>query len=461
MIKASQVSPFRTWLVRILMVGPPLLFIGYVTHGLVQIRALMGESKAFHMDYANDLVQDYLALDLALELGQLYNHLAFGESLPELPLISTQEDGEPIRVLRLPDGSEHPVYLKRQNLAQILPDFFDANRGLSSLYTTRYHEPVYWFQILDDKGERVYVSGQKPDIDIPSRTYDMERSLVGYTIEILYNSFGARQLYSVARTKVNFGFVLLLFVLAVFSGILLTYTIRQKLILARQKTFFVSTVSHEFKTPLAIMKLAAETLGAKRFRKPEDEDRFRGMLVSEINRLDYLVHKILSFNRIEMGQLQYTPREMDLAESIKPSLEIFTERAKADGVTIEVTMDEGPLIIYGDGHLIRHAIDNIIDNALKYRGESTRIEFSCIRRDRQIQITVRDHGIGIPADELPHIQKSFYRAQAPSMEGIRGSGLGLSISRYILKRAGAELEIESEEGKGSSFTISFPSSLDT
>ncbi|MDJ0839487.1 MAG: HAMP domain-containing sensor histidine kinase [Acidobacteriota bacterium] len=445
----------RRYLKRTLMIVPPLLFLLYTIHSINAIRALLSSSSAFHMDYADNLIEDYLELEIDLETERLQNCQAAGESC-DMDLIGLIPDGEPVE--QLDDGTS--VYLKRGELAGALPDFFNKKKGLSSLFTERFHEPVYWFRILDDQGNEVYRSTQKPapaPQGAENRTeYRMDRTLVGYRLDIIYNSFGAKQLYSVAQNRINFGFALFLFMMAVFSIVLVTASIRQKLILARQKTFFVSTVSHEFKTPLAIMKLATETLAAKRFKSEEEEHRFRGMLTNEISRLDHLVHKILSFNKIEMNQIQFHDQDVDLRLVLEPSLEVFRARALTDKLRLEVTMDEGPVLVHGDPQLIRHAVDNIIENAFKYRGDSDLIEVSLKRREGHALLTIRDHGVGIAREELPHILKSFYRVNDPVTQGIRGSGLGLAISNYILEHSKAELTVESELRKGSTFTIRFP-----
>jgi len=441
-----------------LMILPPLLFLVYAVKSMSSIRALLSESSSFHMDYANNLIQDYLELEINLETARQRGCiLATNEACGDQPLISLEPDGEAVGHLDPSDPNSPQVYLKQPELAAALPVFFSRNLGLSALFLERFHEPIYWFRILDTRGEIVYRSSQKPSPTPPGARnraeYPMTRTLRGYKLDIVYNSFGAQQLYSVARNRMNFGLAFFLFLFALFSGFLVTRSIRQKLILAKQKTFFVSTVSHEFKTPLAIMKLASETLTAKRYKTEEDERRFHGMLTNEINRLDHLVHKILSFNKIEMSQIHYNMVEIDLRQVLAPSLEVFQARAASAKMKLKVDISEEPCIIFADGQLVRHAIDNILDNAFKYRGTSDEIELSCQNKEGGVVLVVRDHGVGIAPEEIAHITKSFYRVNDPVTQGIRGSGLGLAISTYLLDHSGAKMSIVSELRKGSAFTI--------
>lgn len=447
----------RKLLTRILMIGPPILFVVYMTHSLSVIRGLLSQSTSFHQDYANELIQDYLASALVKdEQALMICHLQDGENCQVGRWVTTQGEGEPLVQLNAGDGKTVPMYLRRDNLATTLQTFFENNEGLRNLFESRYHEPVYWFRILNPDGKEVFRSGPMPAESETPTTYAMDRSLRGFTVEILYRSFGAKQLYSVARTRINFGAIFFLFLLAVFSAFLVTRSIRQKIQMARQKSFFVSTVSHEFKTPLAILKLATETLVAKRFKSPGDEARFLGMLENEINRLDHLVHKVLSFNKIETGQIHFQEQHVDLRTILQNSCDAFKSQAQSEQVDLVVAMPEEPCIIKGDHNLIRHAFDNLVDNAFKYRGKSKRIELTCERDDQAARLVVRDHGIGIPRGDLPHILKSFFRGESSAKQGIRGSGLGLAISQFIVKNSRGRLGVESRPGEGSTFTMSFP-----
>lgn len=443
---------------RVLMVLPPLALLLYTLYSFGEIRSLMSSSSSFHMEYADNLIEDYLELEIDAEVARLKACLLQGrDDCDDALLVTLEEDGPVYLTL---DAIQRNVYLRRSALPEALPDFFGKKKGLSALYSERFHEPVYWFRIRDTNDTVIYQSNNRP-APAPEgadnrAVFKMDRTLVGYQLDIVYNSFGPKQLYSVARNRINFGLILFLFIFAVFSIFLVTYSIRQKLILARQKSFFVSTVSHEFKTPLAIMKLAVETLAAGRVRGEEDEKRFRNMLVSELNRLNQLVHKILSFNKIETSQIQFQMQPTDLHVVLAPSIDAFKVRAAADRIDLVVNQDPESLPIEGDPDMIRQALDNIIENAFKYRGDSTRIEVSLRRQGDNAVAEVRDYGMGIAPEEQHHITKSFYRIKNPATEGIRGSGLGLAISKYILDRNGGKLSLDSALNQGSTFTVSFP-----
>ena len=449
----SKTQPKRRLTYRMLVIVPPVLFLLFVGHSVITIRELLTDSTDLHLNYANGLVQEYFEGEVALQQQRL---LACQQTLPcpGTEWLSQQANG-PALTRALADDAQ-PIYLNVAAVHEAVSGFVDSKKGLKGLIEARYHEPVYWFRIFNRQGETIYQSGPELRSAKGIKTYPMETALPGYALEIAYNSFGAKQLYSVASKRINFGLIFLLFVLAILSLVLFTRAIRQKIQLAKQKTFFVSTVSHEFKTPLAIMKLAEETLSTKRYSSEEEANRFLRMIGNEINHLNHLVHKILSFSKIEMGQIQFHLQPLDLIELLNISKQNYEIRAEAEGVTLRWTMPDQSCWINGDPDLIRHAVDNVLDNAFKYRGDSELIEVTCTVDDHEAVLSISDEGVGIAADELPHIFKSFYRVSSSATEGIRGSGLGLAVSRYILNRCQAKLHVHSELGAGSTFNITFP-----
>lgn len=450
-MKAQQ----QQWLIKFLMFAPPILFILYTGHSIALIRGLLSKSSSFHLDYANNLIQDYLEMSLAIDLNKLEACISEGrQKCPPGKWTTLSGSGDPLTFVQY-GNKQYPVYLRKEALAEVLTEYFSTKPGLKGLLTSRYHEPVYWIQILDADKQVVYRSGPQPEPGADHQVYEMSRTLKHYSLDIVYRSFGPKQLYSVAKRRINFAAGFLLFSMAIFSLILITRAIRQKILLARQKTFFVTTVSHEFKTPLAIIRLAAETLAAGRTKTKEDEQKFHRMISSEINRLDHLVHKVLSFNKIELGQISYNAVPLDLRDLVQTSCDAFAMQAESEDFTFEVAISEAPCPILGDPGLIRHAIDNIIDNAFKYSGDNKFVAVCLERTGDKVQLTIRDHGIGIPAAELPHITKSFYRVEDQKAGGIRGSGLGLSISRHILNHAKARMAIDSVHGEGTTFTLTF------
>lgn len=450
----------RTLLRRTLMILPPILFLAYTAHSVNVLRELMLASSSFHLRFANDLVQDYLAMELALDRDHLIRcrlqHSSEDPRCFQGRWLNVQQASSPGDVPVFEDGDTVFV-LRTEVLGGNLAAFLESRHGLGALVERRAnHEPVYWFRILDPKGREVFRSHETPTKWVERQQFAMDRSLAQCQLDLVYSSFGPKQLYSVAKSRINLGVIIMLGILAIFSIILMTRSIRQKLLLARQRTFFVSTVSHEFKTPLAIIRLAAETLESQRYRSEDERMTFHQMMVREINRLDLLVKKVLSFNKMGTGYFSVNHDLLDLRGVIRQSVDVFSVQAESDQVELQLQMPDEPCWVLGDSEALRLGIDNLIDNAFKYRGDSRVIAVSLAEEAGDWVLRVNDQGIGMSASQARQAVKSFYRVDDPKVHAVRGSGLGLAISSYVFREVQAKLEIVSELGQGTTVTVRFP-----
>ncbi|MCB1051427.1 MAG: HAMP domain-containing histidine kinase [Acidobacteria bacterium] len=437
------------------MVLPPVLFVGYMVLSLVQLRNLVRVSSSFHLDYANGLIQEYLQLKLEREMLWLEHCQVPGDETCLAQTWFTQTPNETGKLFEL--EGKWALYLDKERLPNELASFFRSQQGVAQIISrTAFHDPVYWFQIVDQTGHPVFQAYPEPKTWSARASYEMENSLGPYQLDIIYQSFGPKQLYAVAKKKLNFSLIFLFFILFIGSIWFTTHSIRQQLIVARQKSFFVSTVSHEFKTPLAIIGVATETLESGRYRNDEQKSRFFQMIQNELNRMNRLVQKILQFSRMETGQMEVHPRPCDFREVLEKSIEVFRLQAQSEGVELQVELQSVKMPILADPELLRQAIDNIIDNAFKYRGTHPQIQIRLNRQKDRYVLAIQDFGLGMESKEIKNIQKSFYRIPDPQTQGIRGSGLGLSIASAALVHAQGEIQIESEFRKGTTVTISLP-----
>lgn len=439
------------------MILPPILFVAYIVHSANVLRGLMTESSSFHVRFANDLIQDYLAMELALDHDKLVtctlergaDACLKGHWLERVELATKQ----PVVF----DDVYGKFALDLDSLGRNIGQFLDARAGVAALVQPRpNHEPVYWFRILGPDTQEVFRSHIMPSRWVAREVFVMDRSLTGCKLEVIYSSFGSKQLYSVAKNRLNFGLLLLLGIMALLSVFLMTRAVRQKLALAKQKTFFVSTVSHEFKTPLAIIRLAAETIDGKRYRNEQERQTFHQMMVREVNRLDLLVKKVLSFNKMEMGRFAIELSRVDLAQAVRQSADVFQLQAESEHVSLLVTVPDEPCWVQGDIDALRLGIDNLVDNALKYRGDSKEIKLTLEDGGETWDLSVQDRGIGMTDEQRHMVWRSFYRADDPKVHAIRGSGLGLAISHYVFSQARAKLDIQSAPGIGTTVRVSLP-----
>ena len=244
------------------------------------------------------------------------------------------------------------------------------------------------------------------------------------------------------------------FLLVLIGGmIVLTRAIRQDAQLRRRQQTFLAAVSHEFKSPLASMRLSAETLALR--SADADCRRLGQRLLNDGERLLNMVDNLLDTTRIEDGELELRPQAMPLATVVGAACERITDDARAHDVAIHTNVDDA-IRLLGDRGAFETVLRNLLDNALKacIAGNGRRIAVDAERIGENVAIKVADDGIGFPADAAQAIFGKFYRAPQSRMPG---TGLGLYIVRRLAALSGASITAASEGvGKGAAFTIRWP-----
>jgi signal transduction histidine kinase len=241
------------------------------------------------------------------------------------------------------------------------------------------------------------------------------------------------------------------------GGIFLTYrNISREMDLARVKSDFVANVSHELRTPLALIRLYAETLELGRITSKEKYQEYFRIIREESERLSSLINNILDFSRIEAGRKEYEFKETDLPELVRSTLDSYRFQIEQNGFALEenIARDIPPVNV--DREAIARSLLNLVNNALKYSKDRKFIGVSLYRANGSVKLEVQDHGIGIPAGEQEKIFEKFYRCGDPLVHNIKGSGLGLSLVRHIVRAHGGDVKVESAPEQGSKFTIALP-----
>jgi signal transduction histidine kinase len=240
-------------------------------------------------------------------------------------------------------------------------------------------------------------------------------------------------------------------------GIWLTYrNVNREMNLARLKSDFVANVSHELRTPLALIRLYAETLELGRLNAKEKYQEYFRIIREESERLTALINNILDFSRIEAGRKEYEFKETNLPELVCSTLDSYRFQIEQHGFTFEENISRDIPPINVDREAIARSLLNLVNNALKYSKDRKFIGVNLYRANGSVKLEVQDHGIGIPAAEQEKIFEKFYRCGDPLVHNIKGSGLGLSLVRHIVRAHGGEVQVESVPDKGSKFTIELP-----
>ena len=244
------------------------------------------------------------------------------------------------------------------------------------------------------------------------------------------------------------------------GGIVMTHrNISREMALARLKSDFVSNVSHELRTPLSLIRLYAETLEMGRLKSADKYQEYYSIIRKESERLTALINNILDFSRIEAGRKEYDFRQTDMRELVRNTLESYRYQIEQSGFAFEekIAEDVPPLSV--DREAMARSLLNLVNNALKYSQDQKYIGVNLFRDNGSVKLEVVDHGIGIPPAEQQKIFDKFYRVGDPLVHNTKGSGLGLSLVRHIVRAHGGEVMVDSVPGRGSKFTIDLPVAL--
>ena len=253
------------------------------------------------------------------------------------------------------------------------------------------------------------------------------------------------------------GLMGMVIVLATFFG--LRFMLRQ-LELAQIKAAFVSNVTHELKTPIALIRLAVETLEMRRINNPQDTEKFLGTISRETLRLQSLVDNVLDFSRLEAGRHVFKFENVDLADVVRETVDGFRPRLEQQGFRIEEDVPERLPLVRADATAVSHCVLNLLDNAIKYSRERREVRVEAGVRGGDVYVAVRDRGIGIPAADQPKVFEKFVRLETGLVHDVKGAGLGLSLVDQIIRAHGGRVELASQPDEGSTFTLVLPVAKD-
>ena len=265
---------------------------------------------------------------------------------------------------------------------------------------------------------------------------------------------------SAASLKLTLGLLIAVLVIAIgVGGWLILRDVESQLVLARQKTDFVSNVSHELKTPLTSIRMFAELLAEGRVVDAAKQRSYLNIITAEASRLTRLINNVLDFSRLDRGEKKYNFQRCDLAEVTRAAALTFRPHLEAAGLAFECDVPDTALPVRGDPDALAQVIVNLLSNAEKYSNGSKEIQIRVRRVDApapKAVIEVLDRGVGVPRGSEGKIFEKFYRAHDSLSSGIEGSGLGLTLARHIARAHGGDVVYEPREGGGSCFTLRLP-----
>jgi len=252
-------------------------------------------------------------------------------------------------------------------------------------------------------------------------------------------------------------FAFILIVLLMLLGfVFILYTLNVELRLNKLKSEFISNVSHELKSPLTSIHMMTEMLHHNRVENEERKAEYYSAMLEDSEHLSHLIDNILDFSRIDEDRKKYEFIDLDPDKLIREFIKSIQEMIRESGFEISYSCPNKVSVIRADRNAILQVLYNLVDNAIKFSGTSRKIDINLVFMDNEIQLSVKDYGIGISMKDQEKIFERFYRAMESQESGIRGSGIGLTIVKKIVEDHGGYLTLDSRPGEGSMFTVRIP-----
>lgn len=280
---------------------------------------------------------------------------------------------------------------------------------------------------------------------------DLGSPLPGFRLAaVLVNPEEGRRRAGGLRVKLGL-YLAALSLMAGAGALFLMRNMRREMELVRLKADFISRVSHDLKTPLALIRLYAETLALGRAGKPEQGERCGRIIAGECDHLTRLVDRVLDFSSLEKGLFAYSPQAIPLAPLVREILQGYAPEAQNRGLDLESDLPDTPPVPC-DPEAFRRVLLNLLDNAAKFGGGACQV---VLERDAAaIRLEVRDRGAGIPAEERERIFEPFYRGSTAGAR--RGSGLGLALAKHFAEAHSGSIVALPREGGGSILRLTLP-----
>ena len=309
-------------------------------------------------------------------------------------------------------------------------------------------------QVFDSEGHEV-ARVRDPGPISSSRVADLTGPFERYSVRVTSteNSPAALAQRFLVALMLFIGLMTAVLLGATWVGV--RYIVRQ-IELVQTKSSFVSNITHELKTPIAVIRLAVETIEMRRFRSPEEEEKYLRTILKESDRLTRLVDNILDFSRLESGQRGLHLSDVSVEDLVSTSIESFRLRLEDEAFQWQVDIPANLPRIRADAIALQHCLLNLLDNAVKYSRDRKEIKVVARPRDGMVSIAVSDRGIGIEAEDLPRIFEKFVRVETGLVHTVKGAGLGLSLVDQIIRAHHGRVEVASTPGEGSIFTMLIP-----
>ncbi len=313
------------------------------------------------------------------------------------------------------------------------------------------------YQILNANGDHIYGYALAGFDSTDIAEIGFPETLTQWRLRVAHRE--ARDLASGETQERRLDFVLIGVAMAVIAAglIIMLAAVRRERRLSQLKSDFISNVSHELKTPLSIISMFGELLAMGRAKSDEQASEYAEIIHRESMRLSALIENVLDFATIERGVAPYSFAEgQDMGEVARRAVEICRTRLEQANMTLDLEIAEGLPLTTLDVNAMLLAVQNLVDNAIKYAASGERIEVSVSKKEQNLELLIKDFGPGVPDAEHKSVFDRFYRAKDVRLKPVRGSGIGLSLVKNIALAHRGGVDIDSCKGSGCTFRIWIP-----
>jgi two-component system phosphate regulon sensor histidine kinase PhoR len=380
------------------------------------------------------------------QMERLFRYRRLSYRKLEPVVISSSQDSSTVALVFVPEKRSVYVALildNRQCLTNVVGKWL-ADAAGDEFVLGIIHTPTHVVEFSTQPAAKVSFARERRLWLFPE--YSLGIRLQGETIEDLARG----------RFFRNMVLILLLDVILIAGAWLIFRTIRKEMELIDVKSDFISNITHELRTPLALIRMFAETLEMDRVKTQEKKMEYYRTILGETERLTRLVNNILSFSRLEKNARKYHFRPLSLNDVVQSVLSVYAFTLSEQKFAVTMELPPKLPMVSADEEAIAEAIHNVIDNAIKYSAEEKFLRIGTSSQDGMVTLTIEDHGIGIAEEHHKKIFEKFYRVSQGLVHTAKGSGVGLALVSHIVHDHKGSVRVQSRPGRGSVFILSFP-----
>jgi signal transduction histidine kinase len=464
LIKKDTISALKAVHLLMNQMQKPKWELGYSTYTnlLSKIYEIISPFKNFHNEETGAYLERVKALKDSLSISEKHTEylLSFlGKSEKQFvnkgPYLVNNNNRYKIQI----NGESYLYYLAQANdygqWGLIMDPEYILKKIVYGSIFKHAEESVFSWEVTDINGGLLVRSENISENTMPVYTV-FPSNLPSWTLTLFPAETGLfASLFRPGKSLFFYIFIAIVVILA--CGLFFTLqTINNELNLSRMKSYFMSTVSHEFKSPLTSIRQMAEMLVRNRVPSIDRKQKYYSTILQQSERLSHLIDNILDFTKMEEGHKVFHFEKADIVPVVRDIVDLFRELKVSQGFQINLEVPETlPLIVF-DRESVEQVIYNLIDNACKYSHESKTIDVQLFSTLSNIIISVGDYGVGIRKEDQEKIFSRFYRAGEELTQNVKGSGIGLAIVKQIIEAHHGEITVESSPGKGSVFKAKLP-----